>query len=93
MNEHIEAPRIFLVSLAHKIAASFVSTEEGSERGGGKTKQKHFVLSVGAVSRGRTTRQPHGAVSSVRLLVSLCFCFIKNTGNFRVERRKMLENP
>ena len=28
-------PRIFLLSLAHKIAASFVSTEEGKERGGG----------------------------------------------------------
>ena len=61
---------------------------------GEKTKQKHFVLSVGAVSRGRTTGPPSWGRPLCEVVgFSLLFCLMENTGNFRVERRKMLENP
>lgn len=74
-----------MLSLAHKVAASFVSAEEGSERGGVRgTKQKHFVLNVGAVSRVGQLGSLMGFFS-VRLLVSFCFCSIKAMGNI-VER-------
>jgi len=47
--------------------------------GGGdqNKKQKHFAFRVGAVSKGWTTRHPHGAVVSEVVGFSLLWFFYK----------------
>lgn len=83
LNEHIEAPESFCCHWLIKLQPPlYPLRREVSE--GGETKQKHFVLNVGAVSRVGQLGSLMGFFS-VKMLVSFCFCLIKAMGNI-VER-------
>lgn len=67
-------------------------SEEGGGAGGGN-KTKTFCIRRWCCFKGWTAQQPHGAVFSVKLLVSFCFCLIKNTGNLVERERYPQKNP